>query len=425
MQPEEPELRGNAVFLEIGKVEDYELLSCFKGAIGENEEKRGQLDAFIGEWEKTEEEISPEDRELRLIQFLEFACSETDFITDNPQNLEEICHVLFYFLDDIKDKPERLRKERLHEEIATWLTKTNNLPDLQLEMCSILLNLIPRCDDVSTSRLEAKEQKERNRRWGNCRGRVFSIMLKFAEDNNRGELFRGRLTKKLFDSWLLEDELHASLLLTSYRLFNKTALDAVEEAHQFLLEYLRKRPQETAEACRAVVHVLASEANSPRALMEVFSLDAVRRLPNNPQYGPIYNLLELLYQGNVDDYKTFLATEENLNNVTDIGLDPEKLKFKIQQLTLCDLGREEPLQNMEGLLEKLDCENIRQVERVVQAAQQQHLLEALFDYSQNTLRLHKVALRVFRNTGENWAGLSHKLQHWATQTQTIRNYSQI
>jgi len=52
MQPEEPELRGNAVFLEIGKVEDYELLSCFKGAIGENEEKRGQLDAFIGEWEK-------------------------------------------------------------------------------------------------------------------------------------------------------------------------------------------------------------------------------------------------------------------------------------------------------------------------------------------------------------------------------------
>jgi hypothetical protein len=64
-------------------------------------------------------------------------------------------------------------------------------------------------------------------RWGNCRGRVFGIMLKFAEDNNRGELFRGRLTKNLFDSWLLEDELHASLLLTSYRLFNKTALDAM------------------------------------------------------------------------------------------------------------------------------------------------------------------------------------------------------
>jgi hypothetical protein len=79
----------------------------------------------------------------------------------------------------------------------------------------------------------------------------------------------------------------------------------------------------------AVVHVLASEANSPRALMEVFSLDAVRRLPNNPQYGPIYNLLELLYQGNVDDYKKFLDTEENLNNVKDIGKSTDSESSKI------------------------------------------------------------------------------------------------
>lgn len=196
MQTEvKPVLQGNAVFLEIHRVEDYELLSCFKGAIGENEEKREQLDVFIEKWENAEK-TTPEEREASLIEFLEFACSETDFITDNPQNLEEICHVLFYFLDDIDDAPSQSRKESLFEEIATCLTKTNNLPDLQLEMCSILLNLIPRCDDVATSLLDTKEQKERNRRWGNCRGRVFGIMLKFAEDNNRGELFRGRLTKK-------------------------------------------------------------------------------------------------------------------------------------------------------------------------------------------------------------------------------------
>jgi len=422
-QGNRPALQGNAVFLQINQIEDHELLSCFKEPLTEDEDKRTVLNGFIESWEP--ESSNTEEREARLIEFLVFACTENTLITDNPQNLEEICHVLFYFLYSVEDAPSQERKEELYEKLAAWLTSTVKVADLQMEMCSILLNLIPRCDDVAPSLLQPKEQKERNRRWGNCRGRVFAIMLKFAQENNLGELFREILTKSLFESWLLEDELHANLLLGSYRLFNKTSIDAIEEAHQFLLEYLRKRPQESPIAFRAVLNVLASEANSPRALMEVFSLDAVRRLPNNPQYKPIYNLLDLLYQGNVDDYKRFLDTEENLECVKGIGLYPEKIKFKIQQLTLCDLGREEPLQNLEELRIKLDCEDLRQVERVVQAAQQQGLLEALFDYSQNTLRLHKVALRVFTNQQDNWEGLSRKLEHWAVQTKTIRNYSHV
>ena len=159
-----------------------------------------------------------------------------------------------------------------------------------------------------------------------------------------------------------------------------------EEAHSFLIELVHKK-KDQGQACSAVVNVLSSKKNSPRDLMEVYSLSAVRNLKNDARLKPLYNLLHILYEGDVAAYKKFLEDDENAQSVEDLSLDKSNIMFKIQQLTLCDLGRDQPLQKLDELQEKLDCDSLFELERVVQAAQQQGLLEALFDFSNNTLRL--------------------------------------
>jgi len=404
-------------------VSELDLLSPFQTALAEVEERHPELLEIVERWATIKDAEVPETkeaREARLLEFLQWACGVPELLSGGAQNLEEISHVLFFFLDELEINDV---KEEMFQALSDLFTGIQNLPDTQLEMCSILLNLIPRTDDVASSRRPMSDQEAHNRRWGNCKGRVFTRILQFAITVKRGDLFRGRLSKKLYQRWYLEEELYTNLLWSSYQLLRQTR-GAKEEAHQFLLEYLRKRPQErSSNAWEAVVHVLASHENSPRALMEVYSLDAVRRLQDIPSFEPVYRLLDLLYQGNVTQYQEFLAVESNRTNVEDLGLDPSDLLFKIQQLTLCDLGREQPLQDLGQLTELLVCENLDQLERVVQAAQQQGLLDALFDYSNNTLRLHKVALRVFTNNADSWEKLASQLDKWSVQTSTIVNYS--
>jgi len=411
----------NAVFLNINEISETELLEPFQEALALNENSLPE--DILNAWGALEDENyteTKEDRNVRLIQFLEYACGAPELLMGDPQNLEEISHILFYFLDNL----DLDVKEPLYEQLAEFFTSIQHNPELQLEMCSILLNLIPRCDDVSTSLLQPHEQEALNRRWGNCRARVFDKILQFAIQSKRGELFRGRLTRELFKSWKLEEEqeLYANLLWSSYQLLKQTR-DAKEEAHQFLLEYLKRRPgaeKSIDGAWNAIYHVITSETNSPRALMEVYSLDAVRRLQNS-KWDIFYQLLYLLYQGKVFEYTNFLAQDDNANDLENLGLSETAILFKIQQLTLCDIGREPggSLQDLDELKERLRCESAHELERVVQAAQQQGLLEALFDYSQNTLRLHKVALRVFQNRQECWDELAMKLQQWSHQTSEI------
>jgi len=432
---------SQSLFVEVEKVADFDLLVPFQQALAEVEEASKaieQLDQIKKDWivklgkdEQAEEEEVVEDeadREKRLIKFLDWCCGEPLLLAGDASNFEEVCHVLFYFLDDIRilDKennfsPNHSEKERLFETIAQFLCTGSHLADHKLEMCSILLNTIPSPDEVSTSRRDREEQQNHNKRWGSCRGRVFRVMLEFAKENKRGDLFRGRLSTELFDSWNVEEDLYTQLIFLSYQILKQTK-DAKQEAHKFLLEYLKKRPNDTNLALRAVIDVLASERNCPRDLMEVYSLDAVRRLQNQPlsnEYS-LYKLLELLYKFDVNAYQQFLAEEGNKAKLNELSLNENNLMFKIQQLTLCDLGRKEPLQKLADLQKALMCDET-ELERIVQAAQQQGLLEALFDYSNKTLRLHKVALRVFRGTPECWKDLSLKLDRWASQTNVIMN----
>jgi len=363
---------------------------------------------------------TPEDRTKRLISFLHWVVNSKCLLkVETPDQIEAVFHVLFFFLDHCKDCDEQ--KEELYLQLANLLCSAASFPEKQLEICSTLLNMIPRCDEVPSSRRDHAAQQAHNKRWGNCRGRVFSVMLEFAKEHKQGGLFRGLLSKELFTSWFVEEDLYINLIEASYQLLKQTQ-DASEEAHSFLIELVHKK-KDQGQACSAVVNVLSSKKNSPRDLMEVYSLSAVRNLKNDARLKPLYNLLHILYEGDVAAYKKFLEVEENSQSVEDLSLDKSNIMFKIQQLTLCDLGRQQPLQKLDELQEKLDCESLFELERVVQAAQQQGLLEALFDFSNNTLRLHKVALRVFRNSPECWNDLSKKLDTWAVQTQTIMNYA--
>lgn len=410
-----------SIFLEVEKEEDFNLLNPFSAVLEDTPDGEKMHEIKV-QWEALGEENKEESkdaRDQRLTELLTWVCGSKHLLmAETPQKLEEVCHVLFYFLDDT---PLTDGKEVLFENLARWLFHAPNHPEKQLEMCGILLNLIPECSEVASSRRDPEEQTAHNKRYGNCRGRVFSLMLEFAKDHKQGGLFRGLLSKEMYQKWFLEEDLYITLIDASYNLLKQTQ-DATWEAHSFLLEHLRKVPQNQTYACYAVVNVLSSEKNSPRDLMEVYSLQAVRSL-NKTKYSPLYDLLRLLYEGNVDDYIAFLEIDENETAIDNLGLDKKEIMFKIQQLTLCDLGREQPLQDLSALQEKIKCESLYELEKVVQAAQRHGLLEALFDYSNNTLRLHKVALRVFRNNQECWEELSNKLQTWSTQTQTIYNFA--
>jgi len=411
------------VFLEIEKVDDHTLLAPLQVVLDDTEEAESLIE-WKSKWELLEENKdkaeTPEDRTKRLISFLLWIVNSKCLLkVENANQIEEVFHVLFFFLDDLKEAEDQ--KEDLFWKMANLLCSTASYPEKQLEMCSTLLNMIPRCDEVPSSRRDHAAQQAHNKRWGNCRGRVFAVMLEFAKEHKQGGLFRGLLSKELFLSWFVEEDLYINLIEASYQLLKQTQ-DASEEAHSFLIELVHKK-KDQGQACSAVVNVLSSKKNSPRDLMEVYSLSAVRNLKNDARLKPLYNLLHILYEGDVAAYKKFLEDDENAQSVEDLSLDKSNIMFKIQQLTLCDLGRDQPLQKLDELQEKLDCDSLFELERVVQAAQQQGLLEALFDFSNNTLRLHKVALRVFRNSPECWDDLSKKLDTWAVQTQTIMNYA--
>jgi len=410
------------VFLEVQKVEDHQLLSPLHAVL----DGTASVDSLLewkSNWEKIaggEEKETPKARAERLIKFLKWVCTVEDLLkAESANHIEEVCHILFFFLDDFLTDDYPSVKEELFETMAKFLCSSASYPEKQLEMCSTLLNMIPRCDEVPSSRRDHATQQAHNKRWGTCRGRVFLHMLEFAKEHKQGGLFRGLLTKDLFQSWYVEEDLYISLIEASYQLLKQTQ-DASEEAHKFLLELVRKK-KDPGQACSAVVNVLSSKKNSPRDIMEVYSLSAVRGLVGHRGLKRIYNLLHILYEGDVDAYKKFLQDPENAQSVDDLSLDKSNIMFKIQQLTLCDLGREEPLQQLDALQVKLGCNSLFELERVVQAAQQQGLLEALFDFSNNTLRLHKVALRVFRNSPDCWEDLYKKLETWAIQTQTIVN----
>jgi hypothetical protein len=411
------------VFIEIEKVDDHSLLSPLQAVLDDTEEAESLVN-WKQKWEviETDKEKteSPQERTTRLISFLHWIVKSKQLLrVENADKIEEVFHVLFFFLDDLKESDDE--KEVLFFEMANLLCSSASYPEKQLEMCSTLLNMIPRCDEVPSSRRDHAAQQAHNKRWGNCRGRVFSVMLEFAKEYKQGGLFRGLLSKELFTSWFVEEDLYINLIEASYQLLKQTQ-DASEEAHKFLIELVHKK-KDQGQACSAVVNVLSSKKNSPRDLMEVYSLAAVRNLKNDARLRPLYNLLHILYEGDVAAYKEFLENPENAQSVEDLSLDQNNIMFKIQQLTLCDLGRQQPLQKLDELQEKLSCKSLFELERVVQAAQQQGLLEALFDFSNHTLRLHKVALRVFRNSPECWNGLSKKLDTWAMQTQTILNYA--
>jgi len=339
-----------------------------------------------------------------------------ELVTDAPKVFEEICHVLFFFLSEIKGANEA--EEQDYISIAEFLTKASPLPDLQLEMLSILLNLVPACVPVEESRCEPNEQEEFNKRWGDCSAKVFQKILSFAIKNKRGDLFRGRLTKDLFLKWYVDEELFSELLKQSYTLLKQTR-DASEQSHRFLLEYLKKKPSEKHLSYQAVVSVLTSPKNSPRGLMEVYTLDAVKQLRNDPNLNICYELLHLVYQGNVQQFKEFVSKPEIQNNLMELSLDQDMLLFKIQQLTLLDIGREQPFNEIDAVIKRLECENLENLEKIVEAATCQGLIEALFDYKNQQLQIQKVGLRTFTNSEREWENLAEKLDNWASHSQQV------
>jgi len=423
-----------ATFLEVERTSDVAKLvpiETLLAEVPEFGEIKKEFEAFDAELNKDNEGENFEQRKIRidklvsgrpsmlkaLLKFSTSHCKE--LVTDAPKVFEEVCHVLFYFLSEIKAANEA--KEQDYFALADFLTQTSPLPDLQLEMLSILLNLVPACIPVEESRCEPNEQEEFNKRWGECAAKVFQKILLFAIKNKRGDLFRGRLNKDLFLKWYVDEELFSELLKQSYTLLKQTR-DASDQAHQFLLEYLKKKPSEKNLSFAAVVAVLTSEKNSPRGLMEVYSLDAVKQLRNDANLKICYTLLDLVYQGNVQEFKEFVSKPEIRENLEILSLDQDMLLFKIQQLTLLNIGREQPNQDIASVIKRLECDSLENLEKIVEAATCQGLIEALFDYKNQQLEIQKVGLRTFTNAESEWESLAEKLDQWATQSAQISSY---
>merc|ERR550539_1689637 len=112
------------VFLEVEKVEDHTLLAPLQIVLDDTAFAEPLLE-WKSKWEKLsagEEKESTKERADRLISFLKWVVTAEDLLkAESAKHIEDVCHILFFFLDDFLTDDYPDIKEELFESMAKFL----------------------------------------------------------------------------------------------------------------------------------------------------------------------------------------------------------------------------------------------------------------------------------------------------------------
>lgn len=420
-------MNKNIIFIEkfntSGSSSEINLLYKF------NNNKSGIFEKLVQDFKKIEDPNFKEIQEGKE-NILERVIN---FIIDTPLSFEnekfgETCHIAFYFLERLfLLNSKNLKYDKYLLKFANMLTSLKKISaDELLREYSLLFNLVPFCESSSNS-VDETFQNQINIRYGKIRANIMQKMLKFAILYKKGDLFKGRLYYHSFSAWKIDNETLSNLLISSYKLLRQSS-NASNVAQEFLLEILKRNNNNITDIYKnikyiisIVLHLLESPQNSPKMLIEVYSLDSIRFLKtiDNSRYEILFQLLEMVIYKTVKEFNVFLNLKGNIQKIEMLELNKNDLLFKIQQLTLCDLGKENSLQSFTNLIETLECKTLEKLENIVQISIEQGIIIAKFDFENQKLQIQKVTIRTFKNQEKDWIHFNYKLRNWDCQIKSV------
>merc|ERR1712170_122707 len=92
--------------------------------------------------------------------------------------------------------------------------------------------------------------------------------------------------------------------------------------------------------------------------------------------------------------------------------------FKKQQLTLCNLVKENGFQSFKQLIDFTECKNVKRLENLIQFAIQDGLIIAKFDFESEIIQVQEVDFKTFENQN-TWIHFKNKLRSLKYQIKSI------
>ncbi|KAJ3122852.1 hypothetical protein HK098_002428 [Nowakowskiella sp. JEL0407] len=152
----------------------------------------------------------------------------------------------------------------------------------------------------------------------------------------------------------------------------------------------------------------ATSAPGVYVFAELLELPSIQDLKNNPQYLPIFTLLEIFAYGTYLDYKQNSSTLPPLN--------PNQL-HKLKCLTIVSLSGESRILQYDHLLQQLDIPNVRELEDLIIDAIYQDIIKGKLDQKKKCLDVEYAMGRDVKE--EDYGKLLDILDKWSNTSSTI------
>lgn len=141
-------------------------------------------------------------------------------------------------------------------------------------------------------------------------------------------------------------------------------------------------------------------------------------MSQTPKYKELYQLLTIVYEGNVNDFEIFYKA--NTESFQSLGLSYVNLQNKMRLLTLCSLGNVvggDHSYSFEELMHSLQLKSQNELEELVICAITKKLLFAKIDYELSQVDITRAKQRTFDKNA--WQEVAEKLSLWRQNTNTV------
>mmetsp|Transcript_708 Transcript_708/g.2091 ORF Transcript_708/g.2091 Transcript_708/m.2091 type:complete len:416 (-) Transcript_708:200-1447(-) len=211
-------------------------------------------------------------------------------------------------------------------------------------------------------------------------------------------------------------QLSADVLRSSKRKVKTAQRDAYKLTLKMLESLDRASPAEVAQYKGAAAAAAADFIKSPDAFQfDMAATPAVQQLQGDSQHGPLFQLLQLLLSGSVQDFQAF--AEENPGVFEAAGTSQEEALTKMRLMALLGLGAHPhpvPLADVQASLKVGDGE----VEAWIVRAVGKKLLDAKMDQTAGTVAVTRCSHRSFGPS--QWLELSDRLALWKANVSGVR-----
>ncbi|KAF9350949.1 hypothetical protein BGX26_010932 [Mortierella sp. AD094] len=241
---------------------------------------------------------------------------------------------------------------------------------------------------------------------------VFSSIVDLAVASDDMDLVLPQLqyVPSWISEWSVGVEAERTLLLTLADRLKESGNPY--QSLEFLIKYLTSFNNHASELNSQKAHATKAIVESI-ALPEVLNfenllkIDAVQHIKSEK----IYDLLTIFMNGNVQDYRTFVAKNENAGLVKEQGLDEEETLRKIRLLSLASLGSENLSRDLsyQDIAKALEVDE-DQVELWVIDVIRAGLVEAKLNQVSRVVIISRSIYRTFGT--QQWQQLSQRLNGW-------------